>query len=104
LCIICDLSKIENRGINGAPDLVIEILSPSNTKREMTDKFNLYQQERVKEYWLIHPAEKWLMIYSLDKANKYIGSKHFTIEDISICSVLFPDFSLNLERLFDLKD
>jgi len=102
LCIICDLSKIEDRGINGAPDLVIEILSPSNSKREMTDKFNLYEREGVKEYWLIHPTEKWLMIYNLDNVHKYIGSKHFTLEDKNVASILFPDFNLDLERLFDV--
>jgi len=102
LCIVCDLAKLENRGVNGAPDLVIEILSPSNTKREMNDKYNLYEREGVQEYWLIHPIEKWLMIYHLETLGNYSGSKHFTPEDKSIESVLFPDFSLNLVELFNL--
>ncbi len=102
LCIICDLSKIENRGVNGAPDLIIEILSPNNPNRDKKVKYNLYEREGVKEYWLVHPTEEWLLIYCLNDDGKYVGSKTFTPEDKTVCSVLFPDFKLDLVALFDL--
>lgn len=100
LCIICDSAKIEKKGINGAPDLIIEILS-SNQKRDLTDKYSLYEREGVQEYWIVHPDEKWLVIYTLNDNAKYIGSKHFTPEDGSINSVSFPDFKVDLAKLFD---
>src|SRR5215213_10110840 len=57
LCIICDELKIDDRGCLGAPDLIIEILSPGNTEKEVKLKFELYEESGVKEYWVIYPSE-----------------------------------------------
>jgi len=100
ICIVCDAAKIEEKGINGAPDLIIEILSPKS-KRDTHDKFNLYEREGVKEYWIVHPQDAWLVIYALNDDDKYVGSKHYTQEDGKINSVLFPDFKLDLKKLFE---
>lgn len=56
ICVVCDEKKLEKQGCNGAPDLVVEILSPGNTKTEMGDKYLVYEESGVKEYWLIDPA------------------------------------------------
>ncbi|WP_042344549.1 Uma2 family endonuclease, partial [Capnocytophaga canis] len=56
LCIICDESKLDERGCIGAPDLIIEILSPGNSKKEMKNKFELYQESGVEEYWIVNPT------------------------------------------------
>lgn len=53
LCIICDESKLDDRCGIGAPDLIVEILSPGNTTREMKNKFRLYEEAGVLEYWLV---------------------------------------------------
>ena len=53
LVVICDRSKIDKRGCKGAPDLIIEILSYSTAKKDLNEKFNLYQQAGVKEYWIV---------------------------------------------------
>jgi len=100
LCIVCNTTKIEEKGISGAPDLVIEILS-NDKKRDTHFKFNLYQREGVKEYWVVHPEEDWLIIYTLNEDKKYIGSKHYSVEDEKINSVLFPEFELDLRKLFE---
>ncbi len=55
ICVICDTSKIKKHGCVGSPDLVIEILSPGNSKREMKDKYELYEQSGVQEYWVVFP-------------------------------------------------
>lgn len=102
LCVVCDLKKLDKQGCKGAPDLVVEILSPGNSDKEMTDKFNLYESEGVKEYWLVNPEEKWLVIYTLNDTNKYIGSKLFTPKDGIIKSVIFPDLQIDLNKVFDL--
>ncbi len=98
MCIICDENKLDDRGCNGAPDLVIEILSPGNSKKEMGIKFDLYEENEVKEYWIVDPTEKTVFIYSLQN-NKYIGLKPF-IEDDIIKSVLFPELDFKLAEIF----
>ena len=57
LCIVCDPVKLEDgQSCNGAPDLVVEILSPGNSKKEKKDKFELYEEAGVREYWLVEPV------------------------------------------------
>ncbi len=53
ICIVSDESKIDKHGCIGAPDLVIEILSPGNTKKELKIKFELYEEAGIKEYWIV---------------------------------------------------
>lgn len=55
ICVICDESKLDTRGCLGAPDLVIEILSPGNSKKEMRLKKLLYEENAVREYWIVDP-------------------------------------------------
>ena len=74
LCVICDDAKLDDRGCIGAPDLVVEILSPGNSKKEMGIKFDLYEENGVKEYWIVEPAENSIFIYTLING-KYIGLK-----------------------------
>ncbi len=55
ICIICDESKLDEQGCNGSPDLIVEILSPNNSKHDVDTKFKLYQESGVKEYWIVEP-------------------------------------------------
>ena len=50
ICVICDLEKLDDRGCVGAPDLIVEVLSPSTLKKDYNEKFNLYEENEVKEY------------------------------------------------------
>ena len=99
ICVICDHEKIDNRGCVGAPDLVIEILSPGNTKKEMGVKFDLYEENGVKEYWMVEPSEKVIYVYVL-KNDKFIGLKPFT-EDDEISPALFPDLKFGVKEIFE---
>lgn len=99
LCVICDLEKIDKRGCVGAPDLVIEILSPGNTKREMDDKFSLYEEAGVQEYWLVEPDNKVIFAYTLNQEGIYIGRKPYT-EGQTITPSMFPNFALALDEVF----
>lgn len=96
--VVCDLSKLENSGCNGAPDLTVEIISPHNSKHDSITKFNLYQEAGVKEYWIIDPIEKLLNIYTLQN-NKYIGLQPQS-EGEKIKSSLFPELNILLDDVF----
>lgn len=98
LCIICDQNKLDDKGCDGAPDLIIEILSPHNSKHDVDTKFNLYQESGVKEYWIVEPEERIVLVYTL-KDNKYIGLKPFSETEI-IKSPLFPEMKITVEAVF----
>ncbi len=73
LCVICDPAKLDKRGCIGAPDLVVEILSPGNSRTEMRDKFELYQEAGVLEYWVVNPTERMIQVWKLNEQGFYIG-------------------------------
>ena len=71
LMIICDPGKLDDSGVKGAPDLVIEIISPSTAKRDIKIKFELYQRYGVKEYWIMYPNDRTMLVYRLSDDNHY---------------------------------
>ena len=67
LCVICDPTKIEPRGCLGAPDLIIEVVSPRTAARDWKDKFDLYEEAGVGEYWIVLPQENDISVFVLDE-------------------------------------
>ncbi len=102
LCIICDPSKLDLRGCIGAPGIVVEVLSPSNNQKELKNKYEAYEDAGVKEYWVVLPYEKTMLIYTLVNS-KYSPSGLMASGDIVTSSVL-PGFSLDLAELFEEYD
>lgn len=98
ICVICDPEKLDDRGCIGAPDLIVEILSPGNSKVELQNKYQLYEENGVKEYWVIHPEQQTFFIYTLIE-NKYRPSRLLTSGDV-VESVAVPGFVLDLEEFF----
>lgn len=98
ICVICDKEKLDDRGCIGAPDLIVEILSPGNSKKEMDIKFDLYEENGVKEYWIVEPFQKSILIYTLQN-DTYIGLKPIAEEGL-VHSPLFPEMSFNVEEVF----
>ena len=103
ISVICNLSLIDRRGCLGAPDLVVEILSPSSSKRDLTYQYELYQKHGVKEYWVAHPEEKTMLIYTLDDKQQYQPSRLYTRGDI-ISSKVLMGLTLDLDEVFDPFD
>ena len=99
LVVICDESKLDEQGCNGAPDIVIEILSPGNSRREMKDKFELYEASLVPEYWIVDPEHQDITIYTLDDSNKYVGSKPFVATE-KVRSTVIVDLVVDVEEVF----
>lgn len=97
--VLCDASKRDVRGCIGAPDLVVEILSPSNNKKEMQLKFSLYEENGIPEYWIIFPGEEILQQFVLDQESKYRLHKSYTAED-KLRSSVFPELEVGLEKVF----
>lgn len=98
ICVICDLTKLDDRGCSGAPELIIEILSPGNTKKEMKYKFELYEKSGVQEYWMVDPAEKIILQYNLING-QYVNHRPL-IEEDTIHSAVIEGLSLDLESIF----
>ena len=65
LSVVCDRGKIDERGCRGAPDWVVEVLSPSSAGRDMIVKRDLYERHGVREYWIVHPTDRVVTIYTL---------------------------------------
>lgn len=98
LCVICDAGKIKPFGCVGAPDLVVEILSPSTAHKDQKDKLELYQEYGVKEYWMISPESKSVLRLNLTNGSYQTAGPFTTGHAPS--SHLFPDLMLDLEELF----
>lgn len=99
ICVICNEDKLDARGCCGAPDLVIEILSPGNSQKEVRLKYNIYEEAGVLEYWLIHPVEQTLIAYALNN-NQYIGGKIYAPGDI-VESTAIEGLQINLTEIFE---
>ncbi|PKQ69813.1 Uma2 family endonuclease [Raineya orbicola] len=99
LCVVCDKEKLDERGCLGAPDLIIEILSKGNSKKEMKIKYELYEEAGVKEYWIVVPYEEFIHQYVLNDKGKYELKGIFV--DGSIPCQLFPDLQIELEKIFE---
>lgn len=71
LFVVCDKSKITEQGIVGAPDWIVEVLSPATASRDQVTKRALYEAEGVREYWLVHPIDRILTRYRLGAEGRY---------------------------------
>ncbi|MEM8584608.1 MAG: Uma2 family endonuclease [Bacteroidota bacterium] len=98
LCIICDEGKLDQQGCNGAPDLVVEILSPGNPKREVREKFLLYEEAGVLEYWVVQPSEGLVTVFILNDEGKFIGLQPLTALD-ALTSSTFPELTIDLGEI-----
>jgi len=98
LCIICDLEKIEKVGCFGPPDLIIEILSPSTKKKDLTHKYEIFEETGVPEYWVIYPNDKMLQIHLLEEGS-YNRPLIFDDKDV-VSPYLFPDLKIDLKLVF----
>jgi len=99
ICVICDPSKIDKRGCCGAPDMIIEILSPSTAKRDLTEKFTLYETAGVKEYWIVHPDSVAINVYILQQNGKYDEGTTYEWEG-KIPISIFNNYSIDFNDIF----
>lgn len=103
LIVICDNEKLDERGLNGEPDLVIEIVSSSNPNHDKVLKYNKYLQVGVKEYWIVDPVKNEVMVNLLsEKKDRYITTIHTKADVIKVH--ILDGLSVNIADLFDGRE
>ena len=95
ISIICDKKKLDERGCNGAPDWIIEVTSPSDPQRDYGIKLFKYRTAGVREYWIVNPQKKTVMVYDFEK-ELYSNQYDFN-DDIHVC--IYNDLILNINNL-----
>ncbi len=102
IIVVCDEEKLQdNRSVDGAPELVVEILSPGNTKTETKYKFDLYEENGVLEYWVVYPEYKQIYVYLLNEKEEY-GKPVIYEANENIPSEVLKGLSIPLEDIFKL--
>lgn len=99
LCVVCDPQKLDELGCLGAPDWIVEILSPSTALYDTKTKFDLYEDSGVTEYWIVFPGEKSVAAYVLDENGRYqLQGTYYTPGFIPVRTL--PSLQLAWERVF----
>jgi len=102
VCVICDLSKIDERGCIGAPDMVVEVLSPSSRQYDYVHKREKYESSGVKEYWVVAPLSKTVDVFILQPDGKYGKATTYEKERFNSIPVqTLPGLELYLEEIFE---
>lgn len=102
LTIVCDKAKLDEMGCVGAPDMIIEIVSPSSSKTDVEDKYKIYEEAGVKEYWIVFPQDKTISVFVLKKAKyEFIG---MFAKDSKVKVNIFEDFYVDLAEVFEDED
>lgn len=97
LCVICDQSKLDEAGCIGVPDLIVEILSDSTARKDYTEKYELYEQSGVKEYWIANPTG-FVEVFHLEN-NSYINKgKYFKGDELK--SEAINMLTIDLDKIF----
>lgn len=95
ISVICDKSKLTDNGCTGSPDMIVEVVSPNNPSTDYVKKLNLYENYKVKEYWIVNPIKKNIYVYTLGDSG-YDSPMYYTFNDkvkVNIYENLQIDFS-----------
>lgn len=105
ISIICDPAKIIEKGCLGAPDLLVEILSPSTSKKDLNEKFELFEKSGVREYWIVDPGNEFVQIFHLQKEGKFDNGEltppaDWREENTVVKSKVLAGFEIDIKELF----
>jgi len=98
ISVICDLSKIDDIGCLGAPDMIVEIQSFSTAKYDLNEKFNLYEASGVREYWVVYPQEAGIEVFLLQLDGKYDKGTRYEMGMIPVH--IFNGYKIDLKDIF----
>ncbi len=97
ITVVCDRSKLDDQGCRGAPDWLIEVLSPSTSSRDHIAKRRIYERHGVREYWLVHPTDKIVLVYLLQQG-AYGKPEAYELKEQLPCAIL-PDVVIDWNRI-----
>ena len=98
ICVICDSKKLDEKGAIGSPELIVEIISPGNSKRDLKIKFDLYEENGVLEYWVVNPLEKNVQQFYLQNKKFEFGGTYYDNEMLT--SHYFKTLTVSLHKVF----
>ncbi|MFD1956057.1 Uma2 family endonuclease [Paenibacillus thailandensis] len=101
LSMVCSKNQISKNGCQGAPTLIIEVLSPSTALKDFNEKFNLYQKYGVQEYWIVDPGNRTVHVYALQDGLHQVRDLY--TEQDNVRSNVFQDFQISLDKLFNME-
>jgi Uma2 family endonuclease len=101
IVVVCDLSKLDDNGCQGAPDFIIEILSPSTAYKDHNIKRALYELNKVKEYWIVDPMAKIVTVYLLSEDNRYGKSAIYEGKG-KLKAVVLKGLEIDLDAVFKI--
>ena len=95
ISVVCDPSKLDRQGCKGAPDLIIEILSPTTHRHDRLTKYNLYQRAGVQEYWIVDPDAQVVLVHTLEEGQyhspvAYNATATVPVGVLEGCSIELP--------------
>jgi len=99
IVVICDRSKLSGTGCIGAPDMVIEIISPSTAKHDRILKLNVYRRAGVREYWIVDPDTKTVSVHVLENGRYYI-SRHSDEDTVDV--TVLEGCAISLSEVFSI--
>ncbi|CDX00159.1 Endonuclease, Uma2 (Restriction endonuclease fold) [Desulfitobacterium hafniense] len=99
ITVVCDKSKVDEKGCCGVPDLIVEIISPTSTEMDKLVKFNKYEKAGVGEYWIVEPEGRFVSVFVL-REQKY-GRPEIYAENDKIKAAIFPDLLIDLKPVFE---
>lgn len=99
ICVICNPEIIDKRGCNGPPDMIIEILSPSNSRRDVKEKYEIYEAAGVKEYWIVDAESKIISVFLLENNIYKLNKMYAEVGEIKVTTL--EGLTLNLEEIFN---
>ena len=99
ISIICDPAKLDEYGCLGAPDMIIEIVSPGNSNRDVSDKFALYQRHGVREYWIVHPNDQTVNVFILKEGQFILEGMYGYGSTVKVN--IWDGFEIDLTDVFD---
>lgn len=81
ISVICDKNKLTDKGCAGAPDFIVEVVSPYNPSSDYVRKLSLYEHFKVREYWIVNPMNENILVYRLDENMHYSAPETYTFKD-----------------------
>ena len=100
LLVVCDPTKITKQYIDGAPDFIVEIVSPGNGKKELDEKYKQYEAAGVREYWVVHPEDQTVLRYVLGKEGRFVGQEPRTVDSEEVSASVFEGLVLSGAQIF----